>query len=341
VAAEGAVVVIPTWPVLEAEPDEDAAARTYRAQAIAVVCSLRFARRVAVQWGGDPDDLTLLGHSGGGMVGAAVALVDPPPWNDITCDPEWSAAPQRFIGLAGDYTGTYQEAIAFAEEFRPYAPWTVRPTNRDLTVRMIHGTHDDSIDASSSSDFVDHLDGWGVDASLLLLDAGHGELIAPDTAAGAFVASEVAAIVRGTPGEFGAAADATGTVVFDGARCEYSGPPSVAVGDRLDLTLHNTAGMRSAFALIAVADGVPLPSMEPGGPTVPVWEVPTWVDGSGFQMVEGPDETYRWRIVDGGVRWIVFCVPAPEPPDAHPRADVAYAAATRSGDLAVVVAGAP
>jgi acetyl esterase/lipase len=89
VAADGAVVFVPSWPVIDqvaAYPSDDD--EPYRRQAEAVVCALRFARRSAAGHGGDPDDLTVLGHSGGATAGARVALVDDPPWSGIDCDPD-------------------------------------------------------------------------------------------------------------------------------------------------------------------------------------------------------------------------------------------------------------
>jgi dienelactone hydrolase len=57
VAASGAVVVVPTWPVFTERPGELEVGEIHRRQTEAVVCSLRFARETAAEFGGDPDDL--------------------------------------------------------------------------------------------------------------------------------------------------------------------------------------------------------------------------------------------------------------------------------------------
>ncbi len=130
-----------------------------------------------IERGGDPDDLTVFGHSGGAMVGAQVAMVSEPPWPGIDCDAGTSHAPQRFIGSAGDYNGLYQlSQVVPAEFFAPYDPTVIEPTNTDLEVRLVQGLSDGTIGMSESSEFLAHVLSYGLDAELIITgSAGHGE----------------------------------------------------------------------------------------------------------------------------------------------------------------------
>ena len=144
VAADGVLVYVPSWPVIDqVQGYPEATDEPYRRQAEVVVCTLRHIRRTAVERGGDPDDLTVFGHSGGAMVGAQVAMVSEPPWPGIDCDAGTPHAPQRFIGTAGDYNGIYQLSrtrprplhavrpdLARADQHRPRGSARPRPQRR-------------------------------------------------------------------------------------------------------------------------------------------------------------------------------------------------------------------
>jgi len=107
VAERGALVYVPSWPVIgTAQPYTVAeGGEPYRRQSEAVICLLRRIRSEAADLRGDPDDVTVVGHSGGAMVGARVAMIDEPPWPGIDGDDGIDHAPVRFIGLGGDYEG--------------------------------------------------------------------------------------------------------------------------------------------------------------------------------------------------------------------------------------------
>jgi acetyl esterase/lipase len=141
VAASGAVVFVPSWPVIAEMPEEEEVGELYRQQAEAVVCSLRHARATAGDVGGDPDDLTVLGHSGGATVGARAALVAEPPWPGIDCYPGVTHAPGRFIATGGDFTGGYSYASNFPDQYAPYDVFGLDPTN-DVEVRLYQGFND-------------------------------------------------------------------------------------------------------------------------------------------------------------------------------------------------------
>ena len=147
VAERGALVVVPTWPVIdqtapfpESEGDE-----AYRQQSESVICALRDVKQSAAEFGGDPSNVTLLGHSGGGMIGARVAIVDEPPWPGIDCDAAIDHRPDRFIGMAGDYEGYYQYSSEQSALYAPYDVLALEPTNLDLDVWLLHGHNDDAV----------------------------------------------------------------------------------------------------------------------------------------------------------------------------------------------------
>src|SRR6056297_477595 len=155
VAADGALVYVPTWPVIDqvAPFPEDQEDEPFRAQSEAVVCALRHIRLTAAEYGGDPADVTVVGHSGGGMIGARVSIVDDPPWPGIDCNAGVDHRPTRFIGLAGDYEGIYQYGQERSDLYAPYDVLALEPTNPELEVWLLHGHNDDAVNVSSSALF--------------------------------------------------------------------------------------------------------------------------------------------------------------------------------------------
>jgi predicted esterase len=199
VAQTGALVYLPTWPVIDqVRPfPEDEGDEPYRRQSEAVICVLRDVKRTAAELGGDPGDVTLVGSSGGAMVGARVAIVAEPPWPGIDCDAGIDHRPERFIGLAGDYEGLYQYATPGWELYRPHDVLTIEPTNPDLDVWLLHGQNDESVGVRMSARFVDHLAQAGIDARLLTTDSDHVAQLDMSSPAGEFTAARIVAIIHG------------------------------------------------------------------------------------------------------------------------------------------------
>ena len=315
VAEEGAVVYVPTWPVIdqvrEFRPDDD---ESFRLQAEAVVCALRFARRTASDFGGDPDELTLLGHSGGAMAGARVALVDEPPWPGIDCDPGVAHAPERFIGTGGDYLGEYQYARECPELFEAYDPFSIEVTNPDMEVRLIHGLADGAVRARVSVRFDDHLRDLGIDTALVTTDTGHSDLRDPATPGGRFVTDQVGALIHGQPSVFEREATPAVFAVGDGT-CDYSGPLDVDRGQLLRLQLRNSTAAMVWFVPVRVErdsdialSGIRADRSPAGG------GAPGWVYGGDFiPMPLRSSRPFDWVFVDGGARWIAYCMPDPDP----------------------------
>jgi pimeloyl-ACP methyl ester carboxylesterase len=317
VAEDGAIVYAPDWPVIDqvaeypAEDDEP-----FRLQAEAVVCALRFARRTADEFGGDPDELTLLGHSGGATAGARVALVDEPPWPGIDCDPDVSHAPERFIGTGGDFVGEYQYAFERPDLFRPYDPFSIEVTNSDLEVRLIHGVLDRAVCSRVSVLFDDHLRDLGLDTALVATDTEHSELRDPETRAGRFVADQVSALIHDRPSAFDSDGTPATLTVGDGV-CDYSGPLDIDRDGLLRLELRNPTTDPIWLSLVRVQPDSDISIDQIRADRSPAGEgPPEWVDTGDFFLVQpGSTRHFDWAFVDGGARWVIFCMADPNPSD--------------------------
>lgn len=317
VAEEGAVVYLPSWPVIDqvaelpADSDEP-----FRRQAEAVVCALRFARRTAPEFGGDPDDLTLLGHSGGATAGARVALVDEPPWQGIECDPGVSHAPERFIGTGGDFLGEYQYAFECPELFGPYDPFSIEVTNAELEVRLIHGVVDRAVCSRVSVRFDDHLRALGLDTALVATDTEHSELRDPATRAGRFVAEQVSALIHDRPSVFDNEGTPATLTVGDGT-CDYSGPLEIDRDELLRLELRNPTNDPVWLSLVRVqADSdISLEQVRAGRSSSGVGP-PDWLDTGDFFLMQAESiRSFDWMFVDADARWAIFCMADPNPSD--------------------------
>jgi acetyl esterase/lipase len=249
VARSGAVVVVPSWPVLTERPAVESTEDVFFPQTAAAVCGVRFARATATEHGGDPADLTVVGHSGGAPLGARVALVDELPWPGIECYPGVSTHVDRFVGTGGDYTNEYQSGTWIPDVHRPYDVFQLEVTNVDLEVRLVHGGADQSVDVGKSTVFDQHLDALGVDSALVYVDATHRELRDPATPGGRLVADQIAALVHGHPSVFDdAGVDAT--LSFDGEDCHFQSTSTAAVGRPLRIRLVDDADVPVWFGLV-------------------------------------------------------------------------------------------
>jgi predicted esterase len=260
VAETGALVYLPTWPVIDqVRPfPEDEGDEPYRRQSEAVICVLRHVKRTAAELGGDPGDVTLVGASGGGMVGARVAIVAEPPWPGIDCDAGIDHRPERFIGVAGDYEGVYQYATPGSELYGPYDVLTIEPTNRDLDVWLLHGQNDESVGVRMSARFVDHLAQAGIEARLLTTDSDHVASLDMSTPAGKFTAARIVAIVHGRAEPQwwpDTSPDATVTLAT-GDTCVHAGPGTWPVDRSMTIRLENETIHDATFALVTVRSDI-------------------------------------------------------------------------------------
>jgi acetyl esterase/lipase len=327
VARTGAVVVVPSWPVIVERPALETTEDVFFEQTRAAVCAVRFARLIAGANGGDNVELTVLGHSGGAVLGARVALVGDPPWPGIDCYLGVSSHVDRFIGTGGDYYGEYQYGRWLRKVYEPYDVFSLQVTNPDLEVALLHGVGDLNVNLCVSTAFCGRLNSLGLNGHLLYLDAGHSELVDPSSVAGRFVADQVAALIHHRRSMF----DQQGvpaTLTFDGAQCGYVGSSNIAVDLPLRLRLVNEAAVPVSFLMIGfdneMSDSAMLSVLND-----PPWYVehtPPGVELTSYVTVEpGAEAQMDWVFVRAAHRWLAYCLP--EPHSQHPAAGLMHAAA--------------
>lgn len=311
VAASGAVVHVPTWPVIDqVAPYPSNDAEPYLRQVEAVVCSLRFARRTATQFGGDPDDLTVVGQSGGAMAGGRVAVVDDLPWPEPPCDPDISHVPRRFIGTSGDYAGVNQYGGQFRDLYADFDLMALDLTNTELEVRLFHGFDDRAVDYLVAWYFHDRLVEQGTDSRLVATDTGHADLREPATPGGRFVADQIAALIHGEASIFDEVpVDATLTA---GASCTYAGPAELERSELLRIELRNERRGPVWFSLVGATDpDVTIGDLRADDPDS---GRPDTIDFGGFQPVAGDAVGHLdWVFLDGTRPWAGYCLSDPDP----------------------------
>jgi acetyl esterase/lipase len=326
VARTGAVVVVPSWPVLTERPAFESTDDVFFPQTAAAVCGVRFARVTAGEFGGDPADITVVGHSGGAPVGARVALVDEPPWPGIDCYPGVSSHVDRFVGTGGDYTNEYQGGTWIPDVHRPYDVFQLEATNLDLEVRLVHGGADTSVNVGSSTVFDQHLDALGVDSELVYVDSTHRELRDPTTPGGRLVVEQIDALIHGRPSVFdGGGTDAS--LVFEGDRCRAEGSTTARIGRPLHVRLVDDSDVPVWFALVGFdpehsdAEIAAILTAEPR----PLDDVVAYTDPASFVRLEpDSDGDMTWVFVDDSLRWTSWCMPEADSP--HPEAGAMFAA---------------
>jgi hypothetical protein len=291
----------------------------FRRQSEAVVCTLREIRRTTAELGGDPDDITVVGHSGGGWMGARVALVDEPPWPGIDCDEGIDHRPQRFVGLAGDYWGGHQYGPSHTDVYAPYDVLAIEPTNTDLEMWLLSGHKDNSVWFDSSLELVHHVRAAGIATHLITGDWNHVAPLDPTDPAGRYTADLISAIVHDEADEWRTpdATDATLVLAADG-RCTYSGPSTWSLDELLVLRVENRQDDRAAFGLVSVrpdadlTDGELLDTDDETDPTAFDWR-----DRVGFFHLDAETaEVIPFVFAEGDQRFVLYCKPGP---DADPR----------------------
>jgi acetyl esterase/lipase len=324
VASSGAVVVLPSWPVITERPPVESTEDIFFDQTAAAVCAVRFADATATEYGGDPTAITVVGHSGGAPLGARVALVEEPPWPGIDCYPESRPHVERFVGTGGDYDNEYQAGTWIPDVYRPYDVFELDATNRVLEVRLVHGGADASVAVGKSTVFDQYLDAVGIDSDVVYVDTTHGELRDPSTTGGRLVADQIDALVHGRTSIF----DDPGTratLAFDGDRCSFDGASTATVGKPLRIRLVGDIEVPVWFSMVAFG-----PDLTDAEMTAIVTAEPRSIDdpphdpiASSFVLVEpGSEGEMTWVFVNDSLRWSSWCMPEAGFP--HPGAGMMY-----------------
>jgi len=307
IAERGVVVFVPTWKVIEERPEWPMAdAEVYRVQTEAVVCTLRHARRAAEDYGGSPDRLGLMGHSGGALVGIRAALVDEPPWPGMDCDDGVDHRPDVFIGTGGDYPGHYQFVAVAGDLYDPFDPELLVGGNTDVVVRLFHGYRDNNVDPRASAELHELLSEAGYDVEYTALDTRHGALIWPEEPVGQFVVDRVVELLRTEEGGGGVVPGAE--LTFDGTNCEYSGPNTLAPAEQLGIRLRNASNTPVSFLFYSI-EGVELDvALADGGTTSQPSAAPSYVVAGAYRTVPaGAERTITWAFVDHPYQWVLTC----------------------------------
>lgn len=325
-ARSGAVVVVPSWPVITDRPPSDTSEDVYFDQTAAAVCAVRFARSTAAEHGGDPTNVTVLGHSAGAPLGARVALVEEPPWPGIDCYPGVSSHVDRFVGTAGDFAGEAQYSSWIPDIYRPYDVFDLDVTNSDLEMRLVHGVDDWNVWAAVSTSFDEHLDAIGIDSVLVYVDTAHGELIDPSTPAGRLLVDQLDALVHEQPSVFDEPG-ARATVTFDDVGCSFDGAATVSLGRPLRVRLAADSDVPVWFSMLGFGPGLTDTEMTAiiTGDPVSIDDPTDTFEMANFVRVEADSEgEMNVVFVDDSLRWVAYCMP--DAGSTHPAAGVMHAA---------------
>ena len=161
-------------------------------------CAIGVARAVARRYGGDPGDVTLVGHSLGGWAAAVISLT-PTPMAPApgTCDPTaGSLRPDALVDLDGatDEPVTMEDGAAYVAAFfggtraqRPtaYAAGDAleilasHPAGDDpIPILLVHGQADTTVSPSISKGLHAALSKAGYANRLLIIPGGHSAALA-------------------------------------------------------------------------------------------------------------------------------------------------------------------
>jgi len=151
-----------------------------------VACAISSARETAADHGGDPDQIYVAGHSAGAHLAATVVLAGAT--FSENCSFDGSSEVAGFIGLAGPYNtndlapllagwfgGTIEEVPG---AFEAGYPFSYIGTASPIDTLLIHGTADELVPVSFTTDFAVALNEAGWTPELAILDGvTHGGLI--------------------------------------------------------------------------------------------------------------------------------------------------------------------
>ncbi len=154
-AESGAVVFNADWRVL-ADHVEDSLGD--------IACAVRFARTHATEYGGDPGQTVLVGHSTGAVYAGEVA-----------------SNGDAYAGDCGTETSVLTQGLALLSPAQVPGgrPWSHRTlgSNPDLRIVIVHGEADDVARPSLSIRTADLLEDAGYEVTVTLVDSDHYQLV--------------------------------------------------------------------------------------------------------------------------------------------------------------------
>ncbi len=177
-----------------------------------VACAIRYARSTARRYGGDPEDVVLVGHSQGGYVGTLVALAGDTFRGDrAACHsrrPARDSLPEGYVsvaGVSGIHTGYRIDQVflggsraALPEVWRRATVYTHVGRNRRLKVGIIFERQDPYLGIGHATRLFTALKRARYDVRLVLLDEGdtHFDILDTDRPIGRQTVALVWRIVR-------------------------------------------------------------------------------------------------------------------------------------------------
>jgi dipeptidyl aminopeptidase/acylaminoacyl peptidase len=187
-AEHGAVVYTITRPTWIFDLAERERGQGYREMSEVLTCAIRYARSTALDYGGDPDRVILVGFSMGAIQGSWVSLAGEnlaPMWDAFAA--EQGGPPQQvrcaadegaenvdvFIGIGGNYY--LIESLQEGNEalWKIASPLAHIGQSPNLVIRLLHGERDDQVNPESSIQFNEVLAEAGYDSELILYDGIH------------------------------------------------------------------------------------------------------------------------------------------------------------------------
>ena len=177
-----------------------------------LACAIRFARATAPDYDGDPNRITIVGHSAGAAAGVVVSLAGDDFKGDYCVVSDGSALPDAFVGYEGtyeftttnygdviDHTNLKQENPELLDAINPYSHIGRNP---NLQVRLVHGVDDDyawyDISPEESIALNQALADSGYAVELISVEgANHGSILYSTSEAFALTVQQVMELARG------------------------------------------------------------------------------------------------------------------------------------------------
>lgn len=152
------------------------------------MCAIKYARANAAQFGSDPGEIILVGHSWGATIGGWVALGGDQledawqtfaaarggPSRQANCTEEDApASVDVFIGIGGGYEHIESLVDEDPEMWQVLSPFSYIEEGASLRIFLLHGDSDSVVDPQASVYFDEMLLESGYDSQMILFEGFH------------------------------------------------------------------------------------------------------------------------------------------------------------------------
>jgi acetyl esterase/lipase len=188
IAESGAIVYTLNWPTWIDDLAERGNGLGFREMYEVVACGIRFAKTTALDYGGNPSHVTLIGFSYGGYLGIWTTLAadsldsaweefsannDGPPAQVGCKSVQASIKVDAFIGVGGAYFTAKKFEERNPELWEIISPLAYLGSDLDIPIRLLHGERDTMAQPEYVEEFRDILLEAGHDSQLILYDGIH------------------------------------------------------------------------------------------------------------------------------------------------------------------------